>query len=351
MPHPDMKPFSADDAAIRERAALWLAQRDAGFAPGQAEEFARWRDADPRHAEALATMEATRHLLARLPESPAAAALLAEVDALCAARTSARPARRVVSFHPWLKAVAGLAAVAAGLALFFLLPLGARDADATYATAAGQHRSLDLSDGSTLVLADNSEVHVAFTAGERRVLLRRGETHFYVAKNPARPFLVTAGPVTVRAVGTAFNVRRDAAAVEVLVTEGKVQISRAPDTAAASSPAEPIYLVAGERALIDHLGSSPLLATGSAAGPLEAASPWQAPRLAFNNTPLAEVVAQFNRYNRVQMEIADTALSRLPVGGNFNANNAESFINLLEAGGSVRVERLADYRVLLHKTP
>ena len=73
---------------------------------------------------------------------------------------------------------------------------------------------------------------------------RSGEAYFTVAKNPGRPFVVAAGGVGVRAVGTAFNVRLDSDAVEVLVTEGRVQVSRSGFDDEGSS------LVAGQRAIV-----------------------------------------------------------------------------------------------------
>ncbi len=322
------------DDALRQAAAVWLAQRDAGFSAAQAAAFERWRDADPRHAAALRRAEATQRLLARLPESPSAQALLAEADALVASRP------RVIPFSTLWKSAAGLAAAAALAFAFFHPSSQLESANAAYTTAAGQHQSLNLPDGSTLVLSSASQVQVAFAPAERRVHLQHGEAHFYVAKDTSRPFIVSAGDVAVRAVGTAFNVRRHTAGVEVLVTEGKVQVTRT-DT---STP-EPIFLVAGERAFVDGLPAASLAADLPAT---ERAAD-RAPRLMFNNTPLADVVERFNRYSRVQMEIADPDLAARAIGGNFDADNAESFINLLSAAGDVRIERVSPDRVLLHK--
>lgn len=335
-------PFSDD--AVNESAAAWLALRDSGFNAAQAAEFARWRDADPRHATALQRAEAAQRLLARLPETSAAAAMLAEVDAL----TSARP--RIVPFSTVWKITAGLAA-AACVALGFFLATPALDrANATYTTAAGHHRSVELPDGSTLVLNPGSEVEVAFESAHRRVQLQHGEAHFYVAKDTARPFLVSAGTVTVRAVGTAFNVRRQIAAVEVLVTEGKVQVTRTDAAGLPTTGLEPIFLVAGERAFIDSVPAVALAAHQTApADTTPERSDQRAPRLMFDNTPLSDVVDRFNRYSSVQMEIADPELAHRSVGGNFDADKAESFIHLLDLSGDIRVERVSSHHVRLHK--
>ena len=49
MKNPDTTGFSGPDDSIRETAARWLADREAGLSPAQAAELQRWRDADPRH--------------------------------------------------------------------------------------------------------------------------------------------------------------------------------------------------------------------------------------------------------------------------------------------------------------
>ena len=102
----DNSPRSSSYDAINEAAATWLARRDGGVDPAEAALFARWREADPRHAAALKRAENTQNFLARLPETPAAAAMLAEVDALCA-----KPAK-VIRFPVIWKLAAGIAAAA-----------------------------------------------------------------------------------------------------------------------------------------------------------------------------------------------------------------------------------------------
>lgn len=343
----DSYPPHSNDDAINEAAALWLARRESGLDARQAAEFARWRDADPRHAAALRRAQATQHLLARLPETPDVAAMLAEVDALCA------PRKKIVPFSLVWKTAIGLAAAACLTVFLWPAKPTVGDAHASYVTDASHHQTVNLSDGSTLVLSASSEVAVDFHAAERQVQLQHGEAHFYVAKDPDRPFYVTAGTVTVRAVGTAFNVRRQVGAVEVLVTEGKVKVSR-DDSAAGVPVPEPIFLVAGERAFIDGVPVSSVAmnqskADAGAIAPEAIAQ--RAPRLMFSSTPLSDVVERFNRYSRVQMEIADADLGRRSVGGNFDADNAESFINLLSVAGDVRVERVSETRVRLHKAP
>ncbi len=81
-----------------------------------------------------------------------------------------------------------------------------------------------LPDGSVVELKEGASIAVDFNAATRRVALQRGEAYFQVAGNPVRPFVVSAGSIEARAVGTAFTVQLGSSAVEVLVTEGRVAV-------------------------------------------------------------------------------------------------------------------------------
>jgi transmembrane sensor len=208
-----------------------------------------------------------------------------------------------------------------------------------------------LPDGSRARLNGSSRIETDFTATERRVRLVDGEAHFVVTKDPARPFLVTAGAVTVRAVGTAFNVRLAAETIEVLVTEGKVQLQQdaakseravaVPAAVAVPGPA----LVQGQRAIIAR--SAPPAATAVPAvaigevgkAEIEAALGWQSTRLVFSNTPLDEVVEGFNRYNTHRLTLGDPALRERALTGVFRADNLDGFVRLLKSSIDVKAEQ------------
>ena len=89
---------------------------------------------------------------------------------------------------------------------------------------AGDRKAAREALAKSMELNAGGEVSEHFTTAERRVRLVRGEAHFTVTKDAARPFVVEAGAVRLRALGTAFNVRFEPSAVEVLVTHGRVQV-------------------------------------------------------------------------------------------------------------------------------
>ncbi len=319
-----------------EQAADWLIRRDRGLTPAEQDDYLQWLAADPRHGDALARQQATWRELDLLADWRPEHAPEPNPALLAPPRRAARSPLR------WLGPVA-LAAAACVALVFFLnreTQPPAATVSATPVVATGYEKRL-LDDGSVVELNRGASVSVSYTAAERRVRLLSGEAHFTVAKNPARPFIVSAAGVETRAVGTAFNVRLGAAAVEVLVTEGRVQVAAA-SPATASNPT----LGVGEKVVVPLAAhfepgapASSIVPVAISAEEIARTLAWQPRLLEFSAAPLAEVVAEFNRYNTLQLSLADPALTSLPVTASFRSDNAEGFVRLLEATAGVRAER------------
>ena len=338
-------PSPPEQSAINEQAAHWLARRDAGWSAADAEAFAHWERADPRHTAAVRRLESTQQLLAGLASAPGLEDLRAEVDSW-----SQPP--RLLRFPYWARAAVATAALLA-IGLFgwntFQRVHGFTGA---YETATDAAQQLRLPDGSEVRLKEATALEVRYSQAERRLHLPRGEAHFEVVRDPTRPFLVTAGALSVRAVGTAFIVRHTQAdVVEVLVAEGKVQVERT--EGASTSGQAPRVLIAGDQLRWD-LGrpAEPVLARSPAVAATGARiGRSAAPRLDFTNTTLADAVAQLNQHSRVQLEIADPSLASRAVGGTFSADNAEAFAAVLAAGGEIQAERVNANRIVLRPAP
>ena len=332
------EPFEDHDP-IEEAAVAWLIERDEGFAPGRAAEFARWRSSHPRRAAAVARLEETWSLLEELPALPAKS----PATELAFPRQARR--FRTALWVPF-------AAAAAMMLAFVWWRSESHNLDAHYATVAGALQRVALPDGSVVTLNMSSAASVQFSSGERRVRLAAGEAHFEVAPDAARPFLVTAGGITVRAVGTAFNVRVAASAVEVVVASGKVRLthpdrpSASVDAALAAAP----LLEKGDRAIVAR-GAVEVVPAITRLEPaqLREALAWQQEMLIFPETPLREVIAQFNRRNHTQLSLGDADLGARLIGGTFAAGNVEAFVSLLERGGDLSAERRGDREIILRK--
>jgi transmembrane sensor len=177
-----------------------------------------------------------------------------------------------------------------------------------------------------------------------------------VAKNPDRPFVVEVDGVAVRAIGTAFNVRRMAGALEVLVTEGRVQIETAAplsgdvrntNMGSAGAVAE---VAPGERARLE-LGLPAARPAIDTLSPAEIAREleWHSVRLEFDELPLAAVAHEFNLRNAQQLRVADPAIGRLRISGTFRSGQVDGFVRLLEASYGLKAVRDADGAWVLHR--
>jgi transmembrane sensor len=210
----------------------------------------------------------------------------------------------------------------------------------TYTADATVPKRVALTDGSVIDLNSNSRLQVHFSAGERKLDLSAGEAHFQVAHNAARPFVVTAHSVSVRAVGTVFDIRLVGDNVDVLVTEGKVEVDRRGATTSFSkSVAIVLQLTAGERTLVTPtLDCAPRVENILPAA-VHARLSWQDRMTNFVDVPLSEMVARINCCNTTQLVIADPSLADRRIGGVFALDQVDAFVQLLEQDGDIVAER------------
>ncbi|WP_300117015.1 FecR domain-containing protein [Sphingobium sp.] len=299
---------------IDEEAATWAARLDRGLDHTEEAALSDWLSADRRHQGALLRCQATMSLLDR--GRILAAAVGEEIEAA----DVASPERRRFLWAGGATA----ALLAAGVALG-LWPRGQG-----ITTEIGEIRNVPLEDGSIAVVNSGSHLRVAYNDSRRDLSLSEGEAWFQVAKNHDRPFVVSAGPAFVRAVGTAFDVRRGAARTEILVTEGTVQIW------AAGSRSAPISIRAGHQATIASNGSIEQQALSPFA--LDQRLAWREGKIILDNMPLWAAAQEFNRYHRVQLQV-DPAFSSRTMVGWFGTDDLEGFAQAAAAIVGGRLER------------
>jgi len=328
-------------------AAAWTVRIQQGLSIEEEQLLARWLLADPRHPELLASSEETLRLLDGLKFRVPPGSLPAERPRATAPRPSRRTGVRVA---------AGLAAMLVlGLGLWSFRAHRLGNFDQLASTRLGEVRRVELPDGSSAVLNTNTVVEFSFDRDERRVRLLGGEAYFSVAKNPARPFIVQAGRLAVRAVGTAFDVRLHTDSLSVLVTEGKVSVNNVAPEKSGEAPQSPVRQVPilaaghmGRLALDPDRAPSPegMQVSAMEERGLRNALAWQEGRLEFFDTPLSEVVAEFNRYNRHKLVISDPELAAQRFGGGFASHETEPLLELLEQSFGVVTENRGNETLL-----
>lgn len=343
------------------QAALWATRRDAGLDATAEAEFQAWYAAAPEHARAYSEMADSLAPARALPEAriaalrasvqqPAHTTAGEQITAPAADGTDAaqRPRTAPASRErrSWLADVGrmfpqiatGLAAVAlsaggwAAWDFYNRQPTFAQD----YATARGEQREIHLPDGSTLQLDTATQAQVRLYRDHREVYLSDGQAMFTVQADASRPFNVRAGAVRVTVVGTRFSVRHTSAGLDagdtvVEVESGRVRVAgTAPPVA---SPA-PVELGAGQAISANadgQLRAVTRLSPASVAG-------WRSGRISFNDTPLADALAELERYGDTGLMVRDPAVGALRLGGSFDARRIDTFKQALPVLLPVRLQ-------------
>jgi len=312
-------------------ALRWVMLIERGpLSPGQQRQFAAWIAADIRHEGALIRTQAASLHLERLAALAGGRSVLAPPPS---------PARSVTRRGLIAGAVSatGLAGAGVWLGLGWMEEVwgGTR-----YVSEIGQTKKVLLADGSVMTLNTQSELRVRYTSTSRDIRFVQGEALFSVAHDSARPFAVRVGDWTLRAVGTAFVIRRlDATTLDVTVTEGIVEMLPAyPGPARASQ-----RLTANYAALIDASGEVKVWQATDSQIARQLA--WRTGMVAFVGEPLRQVLAEMNRYTRRPIRIADPELAERRIVGVFPTTDTQTFVSAMET--TLGLQAIENDRVVL----
>ncbi len=196
-----------------------------------------------------------------------------------------------------------------------------------FTTGIGEQRTLELSDASVVTLNADTRIVIRFARDSRHVELLRGEALFEVARDAARPFRVHTPTAVIRVVGTRFNVYERPEGAHVSVLEGRVQVMAQPPSIQDESDT-PLAenLGAGEQVQVEADGTL----RHDPGADLARTIAWRERRLIFSDTPLEEVVREFNRYNRTtRLVIEGVPPGSHHYNGIFEASDPQSLAALL----------------------
>ena len=256
------------------------------------------------------------------------------VDAVASALRQRYPQPRPVpASSVWTGRLAGVTGVCALLAVllgmvWWLDPPLTRT---QLATGIGERRTVTLADGSRLTLNTASRLDAVIRLRSREVSLTAGEALFEVPFRALRPFRVLAGETHVEVVGTIFGVRLTERGARVTVLAGTVAVR-------ATSQGEPVLLASGEAAetAIGRIVVAPHAVN------VDTAVSWRNGQLVFDDVPLAEALAETQRYRRAPIMLADATVGRLRLTGAFPTNDPDRLLRLLPEAFPVEVRLLPD---------
>jgi transmembrane sensor len=348
--------------SIDMQAAAWMVRLEAENSSEQdIREFKAWVIESPAHREACEEMvefwDDMNVLTQAVLPSEAAVRSGSCDDSICA---------RLLAWLTRRHLLSAACAMALLVATIFIAPQFFAPSPQVYVTAVGEQKTIKLEDTSTVLLNTNSRLEVIYSDKRRQLKLTQGEAHFDVYHNPDRPFEVWAGKGLVRAVGTAFTVHVRKVDVEVIVTEGIIEIDEihskrksakaiAQSTSVDDDSAPPqervvefnmaIRVEAGNKIVYDREELEKIKLV--VARKIEKDLSWRQGMLVFSGEPLVKVVEDVSRYTDLKIVIPERKTRELLVGGIFKVGDTESLFEVLRDGFGIRAEQAPDDVVYL----
>ena len=338
-----MPPFNPEERAAR--ASEWAVRlMDDSMPRKRQEEFAEWLAADPRNGQVLEEVIAAWRAVDYYAASAEIVAL--REAALAEARRALNHrhgASRSLGLR-WAIAAALLLALAGAAVWWWLTPQ-------SFATDVGERRVVALSDGSKISLDAATIVRVAYSRHERQLWLEQGRAKFDVAKDPLRPFAVSAADKVVVATGTSFSVERVDNEVRVVLYEGHVAVLEAsggnvlrPLEVGPQRPSPGHVLTVGSELILPADNASAIRLEPASIEPIDRGRSlsWETGLLVFQDEPLELAVARMNRYAEKPLIIGDSTVARLRISGVFRAGDTSALLEGLTAAFGVHARQGAD---------
>jgi transmembrane sensor len=301
---------------IRAQAAVWVTdlhgpERNPELEAG----FRRWLTEDPRHAEAFELATDSWQKSGDIPLS-----LVAPVPT---------PTRKTRTANRARLTLIGAAALALSLAVVFYALT-----DPTLSTGPAEQRTVELADGTQVTLNANSKITIHYIDAARNLTLDTGEALFNVAHDANRPFSVIIGNRKVTALGTSFDVRREdpqRSDFSVTLIDGRLDI--APLTTPVSTSATAVTELHPGQRLRVAAHTPDTLDTPS----IEKITAWQRGLLVFDDIPLRDAAAEFNRYGKRKLTIDPVDPNAIRVSGVFRLSDPLSFAQAIASAHRLRI--------------
>lgn len=330
--------FQTEDQ-IEETASLWVSRLDRGLSEEEVRALRAWLAASYRHQEVFLEM-------AELFDRMDSLSVLSELFDPPAVQ--AEPVRRVGRMA-WAVAASVLALVFAVNLIVPQMPWNpfAGEGEARvvasgptlYETGIGAHSTINLPDGTKLLLNTDTRVAVTYSEHERLLVLKKGELHVKVAHDKERPLRVRAGDRIVEAVGTAFNVYlKDERNFDVIVTEGRVQVKPLKIKQGVNVESRPVKeLVQGQKLEVRNSQPEDVQDVDSAV--IDDRLSWREGKLVFRGETLREALDELGRYTPSKFEIVDERIAGMRIAGFYKAGDVEGLLMALRENLNIESRR------------
>jgi ferric-dicitrate binding protein FerR (iron transport regulator) len=201
--------------------------------------------------------------------------------------------------------------------------------------ASHQSTKIDtLPDGSVVILNKNSEIdYPSKFKGDTRTIALKGEAFFNVTPNKKKPFIIHVNDVTIRVVGTSFNVRSVNGVTDVIVETGVVQVTRKNKTAELH-PNEKVKILQSDSILIKDTVEDKLY------------NYYRSKQFVCDNTPLWKFVEVLNEAYNANIVIDNPKLRSLPLTAPFDNESLDRILDVIHETFNITVTKEKD-RIIL----
>lgn len=337
--------LSGPDDQIQAEALDWFVRRTDGLDAAADHAFQHWLRVDPAHPAAYALWEGD---WLELDAAPVARVAQLRANLLRDKNTELQSRVRLTQdglHKAWMQrafaAIFAPRAMLAGACMTLMIASGLAWTywwqpvfSQSYVTARGEQTEALLPDGSRMQLDTATSTAVALYRGHRKVQVAQGQARFEVKGDVERPFEVLAGPLRITVVGTRFAMRYTPEihdGVRVAVEEGRVRVARAGwfgDKGA-------VELTAGQQIVSNADGTLGVVSNVT----LAEVAPWRDSRVSFDNIPLQQVLAEFERYGDTHLKLADAKVASLRLTGTFDPHQLDNFMRVLPYALPVHLSR------------
>lgn len=222
----------------------------------------------------------------------------------------------------WISSVAAVLVITLGAIFYFR----ATDSTQIVFTAGDQQKKIKLQDGTGIQLATHSSLELSPGYGKKnRSVKLSGSGYFSVKHSDQLPFIIDAGPIHIKDLGTKFNVRSTDDTIYVRVDEGMVVIY--------DNKGMKLTLSANESA--HYVVSTGNLKLDILAEDLKTVSK----TIVLDNQRLEDVVALLNKAYKVDIRIGNPALNNCRITTEFLSEDLETVLMVISQTLEVTILR------------
>ncbi|MBS0029305.1 FecR family protein [Chitinophaga sp. 22321] len=197
----------------------------------------------------------------------------------------------------------------------------------------GTAKRITLNDGSTVYLFPGSTLLVpeAFNKKDRAVELK-GRAFFEVTQHPGKPFLVQAGTLSARVLGTSFEVNGyDDQQVAVTVRTGRVGVA---------DDKKELALLNPDQQIIYHTNSGACTVNAADAAGL---CSWVSGELVFDRTPLTEVCRTLEQWYGISIALDNVRWRDKKITVKFRQQPLSTVLQILSLASGFKYEQAHDH--------